>query len=235
MQPTILTLNDISVAHRGFVILHDVSISLQSGELVSITGPSGSGKTTLLRAVAGLIDVCKGEILYKGELPARIGLPRYRRQVVLFDQQPRLFDYTVRYNLERPFHYRINNGLKFPEERARQLLNRLELEDDVLDHNARQLSVGQQQRISLVRGLLIEPEVALLDEPTSALDEDSTAIVEELVRQEAELRGMSALIVIHNRDQAKRWCNRNFDLSGCIAKGIKAECRAIKECEEIDG
>ena len=224
MHPTILTLNEVSVAHNRYVILRDISISLERGELVSITGPSGSGKTTLLRAVAGLIDVCKGEILYKEQIPENCGLPRYRRQVVFFDQQPRLFDDTVRSNLERPFHYRISQNKRFPEERSRNLLNQLELDEGILDHNARQLSVGQQQRISLVRGLLVEPEVALLDEPTSALDESSTAAVESLVRHEAKSRGMCALIVIHNRERAERWCDRNCDLSGNVTKGIGVEC-----------
>lgn len=226
-----LTLNEVSVAHDGYLILRDISVFLESGELVSVTGPSGSGKTTLLRAIAGLIDVCKGEILFKGRDPESIGLPHYRRQVVFFDQQPRLFDDTVRSNLERPFRYRINQGKPFPEARSRQLLQQLNLDEKVLDQNARQLSVGQQQRISLVRGLLVEPLVALLDEPTSALDEESTAAVESLVRQEAESRGMCALIVIHNRDQAARWCSRNFDLNGNITRGVKAECEAVLDCE----
>jgi putative ABC transport system ATP-binding protein len=193
-------------------LIEDLSVELAPGELVALTGPSGCGKTTLLNVVAGLRDAVGGEVRLLGRTPAEIGWPLWRRQVSLVPQTPVLFEGTVAANLARPFAYRTSRG-SFPRERAVELLERLGLGDGRMEQEARSLSLGQQQRIGLLRSLLVEPAVLLLDEPTSALDESAAQAVEDLLREEARERGLAALVVTHLAGQVESLCARRIDLS----------------------
>jgi len=208
----LLRVADIAVEAGGVRLFAGLSLELGEGERVALTGPSGCGKTTLLRAVAGLIDPCAGEILLHGRPPETFGWPAYRRQVVLVDQRPILFDETVRFNLEKPFTYRTAGATPWPAARAAELLEAFGLGARRLDQPARSLSQGQQQRVALVRALLLAPAILLLDEPTSALDPESVELVEERLVAEARGQGLGALVVTHDRHQAHRLCDRVLDL-----------------------
>jgi UDP-glucose/iron transport system ATP-binding protein len=209
---TLLSVTDIAVAAGGVRLLECVSFKLRRGELMGVTGPSGCGKTTLLRAVAGLTDPVAGMCLLRGVAPEVVGWPRYRRQVVLVQQTPVLLEDTVEANLVRPFQYRCATG-GFPRDTARDLLKRLGVGEERLGQDARSLSVGQQQRVCLIRSLLTDPAVLLLDEPESGLDEESILAMETLVREEASRGGLAALVVSHQREQMGRWCDRHLDIA----------------------
>lgn len=208
----ILAVTDAAVGVGELRLFESVTFTVRPGELVAIRGPSGCGKSMLLRSVAGLIDFLEGEVRLRDALPETVGWPTYRRQVLLVQQQPVLLRGTVRHSLERPFHYQTANG-PFPKDRARDLLDRLLLGNGLLRQDVRTLSVGEQQRVCLVRALLVQPAVLLLDEPTSALDEEAAAAVEEVVRDAAtgEQR-TAALIVSHDPTQPDRWCDRKIEL-----------------------
>ena len=209
MSSIVISVRDLAVRAGEIVIQRKISLELHPGELVAVTGPSGSGKTTLLRTIAGLQDPADGTIELGGREPAAWGWPAFRRKVVLVSQQPALFDQTVADNLRRPFEYRSSQST-FPAERAREMLDRLDVGADRMEQGAKTLSIGQQQRISLIRALLLEPAMVCLDEPTSALDPDSTDLVEKLISEESSRRGLAALIVTHNEQQVTRWCRRRL-------------------------
>ena len=207
----LLELQDISVAAGGNILLHNLNLTLQSGEIIAITGPSGCGKTTLLRCIAGLADPCSGQILFEGIQPDGENLPAFRRKVVLIDQRPVLLDGTVSYNLQRPFTYKTADG-PFDEARAKELLEALGVGTGRFSQNARSLSVGQQQRVCFIRALLIKPKVLLLDEPTSALDETARDLVENIIKGEAQ-RGAGVIVVLHDLTLAERLSLRRLDLT----------------------
>lgn len=214
----LLALNGYAVAAGKRRLLEGLDLTLDPGQLLGIIGPSGCGKTTLLRAVAGLIDPAHGEVRFNGTPPGAEGWPNYRRHVVLLDQRPALLDATVEENLARPFTYRSARG-GFPRSRAMDLLQRAGIDPGRLSQGARSLSVGQQQRVSLVRALLLDPAVLLLDEPTGALDEDSVAAVETLLREESQRTPFGALLVTHDKSLAARLCDPCIDLGDYEARG----------------
>jgi len=215
VSSAVLELREVAVAAQQTALLQGVSLSVAPGEIVAITGPSGCGKTTLLRAICGLDDPEAGEILLRGQLAGAVGWTLFRRSVLLMEQKPVVLDASVRENLRRPFSYRVAKtvGQVFLEARSLALLEALGVGRERMEQNARSLSVGQQQRVCLIRALLLEPAVLLLDEPTSALDTASTEGVEEVLRSEARERGLAVLVVTHSERQAQEWCDRCFDLS----------------------
>lgn len=194
-------------------MLEGVQVSVGRGEVVGLFGPSGCGKSTLLRCVAGLCDPVSGEVRFRDEPAGVHGWPEYRRQVVLVGQQPALLEASVEENLARVFSYRASNRA-FPKDEARELLDRLEVGADRLAQPARSLSVGQQQRVCVIRALLIRPAVLLLDEPAGALDAEAVALVEDVLhRSVVEGRCDGMLLVTHDREQIERLCDASLDLS----------------------
>lgn len=207
----VLEVHGLAIAPGDAPVLRDIRITLQRGTLLAVVGPSGCGKTSLLRAIAGLDDAARGEIRLHGRSPDEIGWPPYRRLVTLVQQQPVMLDETVLDNLVRPLR---NRSVSRPFDRALavEILQTLGLTERCLGQQARTLSVGEQQRVALLRAILIEPEVLLLDEPTSALDEESQAIIEQVLRLQVRRHGRSAIIVTHDRRQADRLCDAKLDL-----------------------
>lgn len=191
-------------------LLSHLDVDLPPAARLALTGPSGIGKTTLLRTLATLADPAAGTLTLDGLTPDALGHPAWRRRVVLVPQLPAFRDLTVAESLARPFTFRAA-AAPFPAARAAALLTRLALDPPtILAQRARTLSVGQQQRVALVRALLVDPAILLLDEPTSGLDPAATALVEALL---AETPDIACLIVTHDPAQAARLAPRALDLS----------------------
>ncbi len=184
--------------HRGQRTLAVTqNLTVVSGDLVAVRGASGSGKTTLLRALAGLITADAGRVELDGHAPHVISWPTYRSRVTYVGQQPAFIDGTVRDNLSHPFGFQCRSG-RYEDEAAAQLLELFLLEADMLDQPVSQLSVGEQQRIALIRALLTRPWFLLLDEPISALDAKSAKRVLKHLRQETKQKALGALVVSHD-------------------------------------
>jgi putative ABC transport system ATP-binding protein len=216
MDPVLLVRNlTLSLGTAGH--LEAVSLRVDPGEMLALVGPSGCGKTSLLRAVARLAEPESGETLLEGKPPEAWGWPAYRRKTVYAEQRPHMSPGTVGEVLARPFRFHTAGGAPFPGEEARALLGRVGL-DGRWGDEADRLSEGERQRVSLVRALLLNPPVLLLDEPTSALDEATETAVEALVRERVAGCGGGAVVVTHKPEQARRWCDRVFDLSAHLRR-----------------
>lgn len=204
MSADLLTIRSLAATAGDRRIIEDVSLDVPAGRLIALRGPSGCGKTTLLRAVTGLDNPAEGEVRLSGRTPQEIGYPLFRRQCPLVQQQPVLREASVRDNLARVFRYESarlgehDEDNKLNDDAARAMLETLRVEPSRYEQDARSLSVGQQQRVCLVRALLMDPKVLLLDEPTSALDADAVVATADMLRRFADERGLSALIVAHD-------------------------------------
>jgi len=201
-----LRVRDLAVVAAGKTLLSGVSFDLRPGSRLAIRGPSGTGKTTMLRIIAGLIDGGGGRVLLNEQTPEQVGWPRWRRQVVLLQQRPVMTDEDVVSNLQAPFEFATASG-PWPEQRCRDWLARLGLPlDEIGGKPARDLSVGEQQRVALVRALSLAPPVMLLDEPTSALDPAAAQALDALIVERCEEDGLACLVVSHDAAWLDGFC-----------------------------
>ncbi len=166
-----ISIQNVSKNFGSFAALKNVSLDINSGELIALLGPSGSGKTTLLRIIAGLEWPDGGQVRFDGQdaLARKVG----ERNVGFVFQHYALFRHmTIFENVA--FGLRSRPRRRRPAEaeirkRVHKLLDLVQL-DWLADRYPSQLSGGQRQRIALARALAVEPRVLLLDEPFGALD-----------------------------------------------------------------
>ncbi len=180
-------------------LFEDLDLEVERGDFLLIRGASGSGKSTLLRLICRLQPFEKGKIVLKGEPIDTIAPPALRRQVLYVAQIPSMMDDTVRNNLLFPFSFSVNRNKPVPEDDALiGMLAEFYLQDISLQQQAGNLSVGQQQRVALMRALLQQPEILLLDEPTSALDAESAAMVFTIIEKLNREQSMTIICVTHS-------------------------------------
>jgi len=218
------------------VVLSDVDLSVEKGEVIAIIGRSGSGKSTLLRCVNGLEAIDAGDVIVDGVRvnDAKADLRALRARVGFVFQSYNLFPHlTVERNITLgPV---IVKGLSVADAAAlaRQALRRVGLEDKAGAY-ADQLSGGQQQRVAIARSLAMSPALMLFDEITSALDPE---LVGEVLRVlEAMAReGMTMLLVTHEMNFARRVASRVLFMNGgrIWEQGPAAEIFGAPRTEEL--
>jgi len=195
-----LETRNLSRAVVDRVLVSDISVQVQSGEVLAVVGPSGAGKSSFLRLLNRLDEPTSGTVCLNGQ-DYREMVPReLRRRVGMAMQMAYLFPGTVAANVA--FGPLQRNERLSPEQIA-ALLERVGL-PGYQERDVSNLSGGEAQRVSLARTLANAPETLLLDEPTSALDDVSARGIEELVLSIITERRMTCLIVTHNRAQALR-------------------------------
>ncbi|SJZ35865.1 ABC transporter ATP-binding protein [Selenihalanaerobacter shriftii] len=188
------------VKFKNILVIDELEIPAH--KISCIIGPSGAGKSTLLRLINNLISVDQGQVLYREKNVEEINPINLRREVMMLPQKPVTFSGTVRDNLEIGFELTEREVPK--ESIMKQILNRVQLDKD-LAFQAKKLSGGEKQRLSLARILLLKPEVLLLDEPSSALDEETEKlIIEEVVRYVRE-NNKTSLMITHSKRVAETY------------------------------
>ena len=196
--------------HFGhFRALHDVSIDIDSGELVALLGPSGCGKTTLLRIIAGLESADSGSILFSGADTTDVHVRE--RQVGFVFQHYALFRHmTVAENVAfglrvKPRRERLGDAQI--KSKVHELLGLVQL-DWLADRYPSQLSGGQRQRIALARALAVEPKVLLLDEPFGALDAKVRKELRRWLRRLHDELHVTSIFVTHDQEEALEVADR---------------------------
>lgn len=215
---SVLQMSHVKKSFDGKVVLQDISLRVDEGEVVSILGPSGSGKSTLLRCAAFLERMDRGEICYGGEkfvhegeqgsvYPDKKTIHRAQEYFGLVFQNFNLFPhFSVMKNImDAPLVIQKREKEEVRRE-ALELMDKLGLSGKE-DAYPCELSGGQQQRVAIARALAMKPQMLYFDEPTSALDPEITAEILRVLKQLAEEK-MTMVIVTHEIDFARAVSDR---------------------------
>jgi len=218
---TLLEIDGLGIAFGGLRAVHDVSFSVEPGEIVSVIGPNGAGKTTLFNMISGVYLPGSGKVRLKGEdvtgmAPYRLaqrGMSRTFQNLQIFQNM------TVLENAMTGFHLQergpvLSDLLNLPSSRrrgrlaedgARELLARVGLER-AADREAGNLSYGSLKRLEIARALAMNPSVLLLDEPAAGCNAVETEEIDHLIAEVAK-SGVAILLVEHDMKMVMRISN----------------------------
>lgn len=209
---THISVQNLTVWYGKQLALNNISLDIPDKKITAIIGPSGCGKTTLLKSLNRLIDLqdgikVSGKVLVDGEdiYDPKTELTHLRKKMGLLFQRPQVLPMSIYDNVAYGPRIHGMKNKKMLDEIVERYLKESSLWDEVKDRlnsSAAKLSIGQQQRLCLSRGLAIEPEVILGDEPTSALDPISAERIEQRL---LELKDQYTIILVtHILRQARR-------------------------------
>ena len=194
-----------SLPFGDVVALDGVCIAVMPGEFIAIMGPSGSGKSTLLNLIGSLDVPTSGDIYIDGQNTRTLSdddLTELRRDHIgfIFQQFNLIPLLTVLENVEYPMILKSRQSVK-GNSRARDLLLKVGLTEQMLAHKPRELSGGQQQRVAIARSLINDPAILLCDEPTGNLDQATGKMIMDML-SEVNKQGKTIIMVTHDVDVA---------------------------------
>lgn len=187
--------------------LRGATLSIESGEYVSLMGPSGSGKSTLMNTLGCLDRPTRGSYTLAGEEVVTMSRDqrarlRNRRIGFVFQNFNLLPRTSAIENVELPLMYARRISSRERRRRAKEVLGKVGLSDR-MDHHPGQLSGGQQQRVAIARALVNEPAILMADEPTGNLDSRTSRDVMQLFGQLNQREGITLIMVTHDPDVAQ--------------------------------
>jgi len=210
MNKEIIKLSKISKrfasANKNIIVLKNVNMQINKGELVSLSGPSGSGKSTLLHIIALLDQPTSGEVFFKKKNFSKSNdsekdFVRRKGISIIYQQNNLLSDFTAIENVLIPL---LNNGYSWDEstKKATKMLSLVNLSRR-LNHFPSELSGGEQQRVAVARALITEPDLILADEPTGSLDRKTANEIFSLFSK-LKSKNRAILYATHNRELSNR-------------------------------
>ena len=221
MSDTILEIKHLKKSYGQNEVLKDISLTVHSGEVISIIGSSGSGKSTFLRSINLLEEPSGGEILYRGEnvLAENYNLTHYREKLGMVFQSFNLFEnLNVLENTIVAQTSVLKRERTDAEKIAKENLEKVGMGQLYWQAKPKQLSGGQKQRVAIARALSMNPDAILFDEPTSALDPEMVGEVLKIMKDLAQ-DGLTMIVVTHELEFARDVSNRVIFMD----KGIIAE------------
>ncbi|GDX06720.1 lipoprotein-releasing ABC transporter ATP-binding protein LolD [Buttiauxella sp. A111] len=188
-------------------VLHDVSFSIDTGELMAIVGSSGSGKSTLLHLLGGLDTPTSGDVIFNGKPMSSMSSSakaelRNRELGFIYQFHHLLPDFTAMENVAMPLLIGKNNTDE-TRQRALEMLKAVGL-DHRSNHRPSELSGGERQRVAIARALVNNPRLVLADEPTGNLDARNADSIFELLGELNVRQGTAFLVVTHDLQLARR-------------------------------
>lgn len=238
----LLEVKNLTKNFGGLTAVSDVSLSLNSGELVGLIGPNGAGKTTLFNLLTGVYEPSEGKVVLDGTLlngksPAKIaslGLSRTFQNIRLFKDMTVLenvlvglsnkhSDHLLASLLRLPKYYQSEADLR---QKALDLLAIFDLAEEA-DTLAKNLAYGQQRRLEIVRALATEPKILFLDEPAAGMNPQETAELTALIRQIQKDFKMTIILIEHDMNLVMEVTERIYVLEygRLIAQGTPEEIR----------
>ena len=216
-----IELDNITRSFGSLQVLKGISLSIDRGEVVSITGPSGAGKTTLLQIMGSLDKPDGGQVIYDGQditkmSEKEISAFRNRHIGFVFQFHQLLPEFTALENISIPMLI-AGQGMRQANARAKELLELLGLADRA-DHKPSELSGGEKQRIAVARALANQPDVILADEPSGSLDTKNKEELHKLFFSLRDQLGQTFVIVTHDESLAAMTDRTIRLLDGSILK-----------------
>ena len=210
MSKEIIKLSKISKkfigANKDIIVLKNINLKINGGELVSLTGPSGSGKSTLLHLIALLDQPTTGEVFFKKKsfsksTDSEKDLVRRQGISIIYQQNNLLSDFTALENVTIPL---VANGYNWKDatKKASKILSLVNLSKR-LNHFSTELSGGAQQRVAVARALVTEPDLILADEPTGSLDRKTANEIFSLFSK-LKSKNRAIIYATHNRELANK-------------------------------
>ncbi|MCA1355966.1 ABC transporter ATP-binding protein [Weissella cibaria] len=190
---------------RDHKLYEDVNLTFESGRFYAIVGESVSGKTTLLSFLAGLDEPREGDILVDGVSIKEIGLTKFRQKYVstIFQAYNLLNTMTAFQNVQTALAI---TGSIHAKDKAYILdqLARVGIDEEKAHKNVQRLSGGEQQRVAIVRALLVDAPIVAADEATGNLDHENSQKIVDLFAELAHEFGKTVILITHDRDVASR-------------------------------
>jgi lipoprotein-releasing system ATP-binding protein len=187
-------------------VLHDVSFSIEEGEMMAIVGTSGSGKSTLLHLLGGLDTPTSGDVIFSGQPMSQLSAAARRsaqpRTGLYLSVSPPLPDFTALENVAMPLLIGKQKAADI-ERQAKAMLRAVGLEHRS-DHRPSELSGGERQRVAIARALVNKPRLVLADEPTGNLDARNADSIFQLLGELNVAQRTAFLVVTHDLQLAKR-------------------------------
>ena len=208
----IIELKNLKKQYSDNVILKNINLHVDRGEVVSLIGPSGSGKSTILRCIVDLESITSGEVLIEGNnLTDKNVDKKIKKEMLLktgmvfqtFNLFPHL---SVRNNIVRTLKLVKKMATMEAENIANKMLDLVGLSDKI-DSFPNELSGGQKQRVAIARALALQPDIMLFDEPTSALDPELVKEVLDIIRKLKQQK-ITMLIVSHEMNFVREISDR---------------------------
>ena len=211
-EKKIVEVKNLKKQYGDNVILKNINLHIDRGEVVSLIGPSGSGKSTILRCIADLESITSGEILIEGNNLIDKNVDKKIKKEMLLKtgmvfQTFNLFPHmSVRNNIVRTLKLVKNINTEKAESLAKEMLSLVGLSDKINNY-PNELSGGQKQRVAIARALALKPDIMLFDEPTSALDPELVKEVLDIIRK-LKSQKITMLIVSHEMNFVREISDR---------------------------
>ena len=223
----LVRLVDVSKRYTDAIALQPTDLSIERGNTTVLIGPSGCGKSTLLRLIIGLVRPDSGSIQFNGSPVTVDNIDALRRRIGYVIQEGGLFPHlTARANVLLMARH-IGKSPDEMQSRLRELCELTRFSDNLLPRYPVELSGGQRQRVSLMRALMLSPELLLLDEPLGALDPLVRASLQKDLREIFTRLNQTVLFVTHDLAEANYFGNEIVLMNeGCIVqKGTVTDLR----------
>ncbi len=227
-----LTVEEIVAGYGRGVVLHELSMSVQDGEVLGVLGRNGMGKSTLIRVLAGLLQIRSGRLEVHGadltRSPAHV---RARHGIAVVPQGRGVFsDLTVTENLELG---RLAAGQRVRAARTKEVLGYFPRLAERPHQKAGTMSGGEQQMLAIARAMMAEPRILLLDEPSDGIMPVLVQQIADNVRAINQSEGLTTVVVEQNVPMVSRMASRCLVLESgrIVASGSPAELAATGEIE----
>lgn len=211
-EKKIVEVKNLKKQYGDNVILKNINLHIDRGEVVSLIGPSGSGKSTILRCITDLESITSGEILIEGNNLTDKNVDKKIKKEMLLKtgmvfQTFNLFPHmSVRNNIVRTLKLVKNMNTEKAESIVKEMLSLVGLSDKINNY-PNELSGGQKQRVAIARALALKPDIMLFDEPTSALDPELVKEVLDIIRK-LKSQKITMLIVSHEMNFVREISDR---------------------------